>query len=207
MSDNIETQQQAAAPAPEWPFAPSYRERFGALPGSQQREAVKRLCMRARNPLTSDKLTEESPDVEACLSALYTAYTSKKERARIASASKRASEKEAKKAAAAGIPEPGPPPPSATAAAVVEAEGHPPPPAAPADLAKSISDLALEPASVVCEPAPGPGPAKVVPVVLPPVSQPIPALAHALAQSSKPVQKAAPVARGLSAMLKRSSDV
>ena len=197
MSDNIETQQQAAAPAPEWPFAPSYRERFGALPGSQQREAIKRLTMRARNPLTSDKLTEESPDVEACLSALYTAYTSKKERARIASASKRASEKEAKKAAAAGIPEPGPPP-SATAAAVVEAEP------APADLAKSISDLALEPASVVCEPAPGPGPAKVVPVVLPPVSQPIPALAHALAQSSKPVQKAAPVARGLSAMLKRS---
>jgi beta-phosphoglucomutase-like phosphatase (HAD superfamily) len=192
MSDNIETQQQAAAPAPEWPFAPSYRERFGALPGSQQREAVKRLCMRARNPLTSDKLTEESPDVEACLSALYTAYTSKKERARIASASKRASEKEAKKAAAAGIPEPGPP---ATAAAVVEAEP------APADLAKSISDLALEPASVVCEPAPGPGPAKVVPVVLPPVSQPIPI--PALAQSSKPVQKAVPVARGLSAMLKR----
>ena len=184
MSDN-ETQPQQ--PPAEWPFAPSYRERFGALPGSQQREAIKRLTMRARNPLTSDKLTEECPDVEACLAALYTAYTSKKERARIASASKRASEKEAKKAAAA-VPEPGPP---ATAAAVVEAEP------APADLAKSISDLSLEPASVVCEPAPGP--AKTVPVALPPVSQPIPALA----QSSKPVQKAVPVARGLSAMLKR----
>ena len=189
MSDNIETQQQAALPAPEWPFAAAYKERFGALPGSQQREAVKRLCMRARNPLTSDKLTEESPDVEACLSALYTAYTSKKERARIASASKRASEKEVKKAAAA-VPEPGPP---ATAAAVVEAEP------APADLAKSISDLSLVPASVVCEPAPGP--AKTVPVVLPPVSQPIPALAQ---PAAKPAQKAATVARGLNAMLKRS---
>ena len=190
MSDN-ETQPQQ--PPAEWPFAPAYKDRFGALPGSQQREAIKRLTMRARNPLTSEKLVEESPDVEACLSALFTAYTSKKERARLASASKRASEREAKKAAAAaGTPEPGP---SATAAAVVEAEGP-----SPADLAKSISDLALEPASVVCEPAPGP--AKAGPVVLPPGSQPIPL--PALAQSSKPVQKAAPVARGLNAMLKRS---
>jgi len=178
-----------------WPFAPSYRDRFGALPGSQQREAIKRLTMRARNPLSSEKLAEESPDVEACLSALFTAYTSKKERARLASASKRASEREAKKAAAAAVPEPGPP--SATAAAVtVEAEGPPP---APAELTKSISDLSLEPASVVCEPAPGP--AKTVPVVLPPVSQPIPALTQ---PAAKPAQKAAPVARGLSAMLKRS---
>jgi hypothetical protein len=191
MSDN-ETQPQQPPPA-EWPFAPSYRERFGALPGSQQREAIKRLTMRARNPLTSEKLVEESPDVEACLSALFTAYTSKKERARLASASKRASEREAKKAAAAaGTPEPGP---SATAAAV-EAEAP-----APAELTKSISDLSLEPASVVCEPAPGPGPAKAVPVVLPPVSQPIPALAQVPA--AKPAQKAAPTARGLSAMLKR----
>ena len=185
MSD---TETQPQQPPAEWPFAPAYKDRFGALPGSQQREAVKRLCMRARNPLTSDKLTEESPDVEACLSALYTAYTSKKERARIASASKRASEREAKKTAAAGIPEPGSP-----AAAVVEAEAP-----APADLAKSISDLSLVPASVVCEPAPGP--AKTVPVVLPPVSQPIPALAQ---PAAKPAQKAAPAARGLSAMLKR----
>ena len=189
MSDN-ETQPQQ--PPAEWPFAPSYRERFGALPGSQQREAIKRLTMRARSPLSSEKLVEESPDVEACLSALFTAYTSKKERARLASASKRASEREAKKAAAAaGTPEPGP---SATAAAV-EAEAP-----APAELTKSISDLSLEPASVVCEPAPGPGPAKAVPVVLPPVSQPIPI------PSAKPgpALKAAPVARGLSAMLKRS---
>ena len=190
MSDNeTQQQQQAAPPVQEWPFAAAYKDRYGALPGSQQREAVKRLCMRARNPLTSEKLTEESPDVEACLSALFTAYTSKKERARIASASKRASEREAKKAAAATVG-----PESATAAALVEVE-----PAA--DLAKSISDLSLEPASVVCEPAPGP--AKTVPVVLPPgpVSQPIPALAQVPA--AKPAQKAAPAARGLSAMLKR----
>ena len=189
MSDN-ETQPQQ--PPAEWPFAPAYKDRFGALPGSQQREAVKRLCMRARNPLSSEKLAEECPDVEACLSALFTAYTSKKERAHLASASKRASEREAKKAAAAAAP-PEPEPPSATAAAVVEAEAP-----APADLAKSISDLSLVPASVVCEPAPGP--AKVVSVVLPPVSQPIPIPVPA----AKPAQKAATVARGLNAMLKRS---
>ena len=188
MSDT-EPQQQQPAVLPEWPFAAAYKDRYGALPGSQQREAVKRLCMRARNPLSSEKLTEESPDVEACLAALYTAYSSKKERARIASASKRASEKEAKKAAAAAVgPEP------ATAAAVVEVEA----PAPAAELTKSISDLSLEPASVVCEPAPGP--AKVVSVVLPPVSQPIPIPVPA----AKPAQKAATVARGLNAMLKRS---
>ena len=94
MSDT-ETQQQVAAPAPEiWPFAAAYKDRFGALPGSQQREAIKRLTMRARNPLTAEMLTQESPDVEACLTALFTAYSSKKERARVASAAKRATERE-----------------------------------------------------------------------------------------------------------------
>ena len=196
MSDTEPQQQQPAVPPPEWPFAPSYRERFGALPGSQQREAIKRLTMRARNPLSSEKLTEESPDVEACLSALFTAYTSKKERARLASASKRASEREAKKvAAAAGIPEPEPP---VTAAAVVEAEP------APADL--TLAAMSLEPASVCCEEVSRLHAVKAVvpvqaPVVLPPVSQPIPVPVPA----AKPVaQKTVPVARGLGAMLKRS---
>ena len=195
MSDN-ETQQQVAAPPAEWPFAAAYKDRYGALPGSQQREAIKRLTMRARSPLSSEKLTEESPEVEACLSALFTAYSSKKERARVASAAKRATERETKKAAvaAAGIPEP------VTAAAAVEVE-----PAA--DLAKSISDLSLEPAVVICEnpracAAPARVPQASVPTVFVPTpSQPIPvpALARPVTQKA-----AAPVARGLGAMLKCS---
>jgi hypothetical protein len=197
-----ETQpQQVAAPAPEiWPFAAAYKDRFGALPGSQQREAIKRLTLRARSPLTVEKLTQESPDVEACLTALFAAYSSKKERARVASAAKRATDRETKKAAAAVAPEPGP----ATAAALVEVE-----PAANLALAQSMADLSLEPASVCCEEVPRANAVKaVVPVQaasvaetvqLPPVSQPIPAV-----PAPKPVaQKTAPVARGLGAMLKR----
>ena len=193
---DTETQQQQAAPPAEWPFAAAYKDRYGALPGSQQREAVKRLCMRARNPLTSEKLTEESPDVEACLSALFMAYSSKKERARVASAAKRATERETKKAAAAAAaPEPGPP----SATALVEVE-----PAA--DLTQSVAGMSLEPAVVVCEnPRACAEPARVPAVALPPASQPIPIpLAVPAVPAPKPVaQKTAPVARGLGAMLKR----
>ena len=46
--------------------------------------------MRARNPLAAEKLCEESLDAEECLTALFSAYSNKKERARVASAAKRA---------------------------------------------------------------------------------------------------------------------
>ena len=74
----------------QWLFAAEYAERFGALPPSQQREAIKRLTTRRRNPLTPEQCQQpNSPDITAALEAIMRAYSSKKERSRVASASKR----------------------------------------------------------------------------------------------------------------------
>ena len=72
-----------------WAFAPEYREKFGGLPPSQQREALKRLTTRRRNPLSPDQCAEASAEVEACLEAVNAAYLSKKQRSKAASKQKR----------------------------------------------------------------------------------------------------------------------
>ena len=72
-----------------WPFAESYKEAFGGLPPSQQREAVKRLTGRRRNPLTEEQVREPSEEIEAVLTAVNAAYLSKKARSKAASATKR----------------------------------------------------------------------------------------------------------------------
>ena len=72
-----------------WPFAESYKEAYGGLPPSQQREAVKRLVGRRRNPLTEEQVREPSTEVEAVLTAVNAAYLSKKLRSKQASATKR----------------------------------------------------------------------------------------------------------------------
>ncbi len=195
------TDQAPDAQAQQWPFALIYKEKFGQLPPSQQKEAIKRLTMRARSPLAPEKLGEVSPDVEACLTGLFAAYSSKKARARVASATKRANER-AKKAV-----EPVP-------ATQVEAVPVEEPAAEPvADLISSVAELRLEPAAIVCEipqkrlrgepphalaqVAQSPTPSRPSLPELPtpqPLSAPIPI----------PVaQKAAPTARGLGAMLRR----
>ena len=72
-----------------WPFAECYREKFGGLPPSQQREAVKRLVGRRRNPLTEEQVRDPSEEIEAVLSAVNASYLSKKARSKNASAAKR----------------------------------------------------------------------------------------------------------------------
>ena len=72
-----------------WPFAECYKEAFGGLPPSQQREAVKRLTGRRRNPLTPEQCREPSEDILAALSAVNAAYLNKKARSKNASAAKR----------------------------------------------------------------------------------------------------------------------
>ena len=72
-----------------WPFAESYKEAYGGLPPSQQREAVKRLTTRRRNPLTPEQCREPSEDILAALSAVNAAYLNKKARSKNASAAKR----------------------------------------------------------------------------------------------------------------------
>ena len=73
-----------------WPFAGCYAEKYGFLPPSQRREAVKRLTTRRRNPFTVEQCAEESPEVEAVLAQVYAAYQRKKLRSKAASAAKRA---------------------------------------------------------------------------------------------------------------------
>ena len=63
---------------PTWPFNECYREKYGGLPPSQQREAVKRLVGRRRNPLTEEQVREPSEEIEAVLTAVNAAYLNKK---------------------------------------------------------------------------------------------------------------------------------
>ena len=168
---------------PTWPFAECYKEAFGGLPPSQQREAVKRLTGRRRNPLTPEQCAEPSPEVLACLEAVNAAYLNKKQRSKASSATKRMIQK--------SPPEP------------AEVEPEPEPEA----LADAIAAVSLEPATIVAEePTPEPTPtprSKPIPIPapakpLPMARAPMPALAlPALAQASKPAQKSG----GLGAML------
>ena len=175
-----------------WPFAECYKEAFGGLPPSQQREAVKRLTSRRRNPLTAEQCAEPSPEILACLEAVQKAYLSKKLRSSASSATKRLIQK--------SHPEP------------AEVEPEPEPEA----LADAIAAVSLEPATIVAEepapeptptpepspvprskPIPIPAPAKPLPVARAPAATPMHALALP-AQPPKPTQKS-----GLGAMLKR----
>ena len=122
-------EQQQEQPQP-WPFAPSYEASYSGLPPSQLREAMKRLAERRRNPLPPEKLTQEDPEVEGVLAAVKKAYLAKKERAKVASATKRASQKEVK--------------PDNVEAAPVETEA-----AQVEDLTASVAELSLEVATVV----------------------------------------------------------
>ena len=198
--------------ADPWPFALAYKERFGQLPPSQQREAIKRLTMRARAPLAPEKLGEESADVEACLEGLFKAYSSKKARARVASATKRANQRVKKAESvseAEAVPSAGGTP-CASAAEPYEAE--PAAAAVAADLISSVAELRLEPAAIVCE-APqtrlrGEPPHALTPQQSPTPSRPsLPELPTPKPLSAPiPIpmaQKAAPAARGLGAMLRR----
>ena len=173
-----------------WAFHSDYKEQYGCLPPSQQREAVKRLTGRRRNPLTEAQCAELSSEVEACLSAVKAAYLNKKARSKAASATKRMIQK--------AHPEP--------EAAEVEPEVD--------AVADAVATLSVEAAEIVAEePAPEPqppavkrsapiaipAPAKPLPVARAPAAMPMPALAlPALAQPPKPTQKG-----GLGAMLKR----
>ena len=73
-----------------WLFAAGYSEKYNSLPPSQQREAMKRLTTRRRNPLTPEQCREPNPDVEAVLEAVYNAYSNKKLRSKAGSATRRA---------------------------------------------------------------------------------------------------------------------
>ena len=74
-----------------WQFANCYAEKYGFLPPSQRREAVKRLSTRRRNPLTTEQCAQESPDVEAVLAQVWAAYQRKKQRSKASSAARRVS--------------------------------------------------------------------------------------------------------------------
>ena len=128
-----------------WAFAPEYREKFGGLPPSQQREALKRLTSRRRNPLTETQCAEASAEVEACLEAVNAAYRSKKLRSRAASSQKRE-------------------------AARVRPDNTAEPETAPVEaLADAVAAISLEPAeiSAEAEPAPAPVPQKSLPIPIP----------------------------------------
>ena len=133
-----------------WPFAPSYESSYSSLPPSHLRECIKRLSSRARNPLSAEARTQENPEVEGVLSAVRKAYLAKKDRAKVASAAKRALQKTT------------PLEPPEVDAAVVD------------DITAEVAELSLEPAEVVAiepeeqEPEPEPEPVK------PTASKPIP---------------------------------
>ena len=73
-----------------WLFAAEYSEKYNTLPPSQQREAVKRLTTRRRNPLTPEQCLEPTPDIAAVLEAVFNAYNNKKLRSKASSATRRA---------------------------------------------------------------------------------------------------------------------
>ena len=85
----MELQDQPTATS-EWLFAAGYSEKYNSLPPSQQREAMKRLTTRRRNPLSADQCRETNPDIEAVLEAVYNAYNNKKLRSKAGSATRRA---------------------------------------------------------------------------------------------------------------------
>ena len=147
-----------------WAFAPEYREKFGGLPPSQQREALKRLTSRRRNPLTETQCAEPSAEVLACLEAVNTAYLNKKARSKASSATKRMIQK------AQPQPEAGP----------VE------------ELADAVAVVSLEPAEITAEepaPAPQPAPAPVLqkstPIAIPKKTVPLAAAEPAAAEPAK----------------------
>ena len=119
-----------------WAFAPEYREKFGGLPPSQQREALKRLTTRRRNPLTQEQCAEPSDEVEQTLTAVNAAYLSKKARSKAASATKRMIQKAHPDNVAAE--------PEAEPEAEVEA------------VADAVATLSVEPSEIVAESAPEP---------------------------------------------------
>ena len=146
-----------------WAFAPEYREKYGGLPPSQQREAVKRLTTRRRNPLSPEQCAEASAEVEACLEAVNAAYLSKKARSKQASASNREA-----------------------------ARAQPQPEAAPVEeLADAVAVVSLEPAEITAEPAPAPQPAptptpqKSTPIAIPKKTVPPAAAEPAAAEPAK----------------------
>ena len=142
-----------------WAFAPEYREKFGGLPPSQQREAVKRLTTRRRNPLSPEQCAEASAEVLACLEAVNAAYLSKKARSKQASASKREA-----------------------------ARAQPEPEAAPVEtLADAVAVVSLEPAEITAEPepAPTPVPQKSAPIPIPKKVVPPAAAEPAAAEPAK----------------------
>ena len=159
-----------------WPFAECYKEAFGGLPPSQQREAVKRLTSRRRNPLTAEQCAEPSPEVLACLEAVQKAYLSKKLRSRASSATKRLIQK--------SHPEP------------AEVEPEPEPEA----LADAIAAVSLEAAEISAEaepapqPAPAPVPQKSLPIPIPGAipKKAVPPAAAVPAKAPAPLATAAP---------------
>jgi hypothetical protein len=112
---------------------------------------MKRLTERKRSPLSASALTQEDPEIEGVLSGVKRAYLAKKERAKVASATKRASQRETK---------------SDNIVAEVEAAE---------DLTASVAELSLEPAEVVAvEPVLEPVPEPALPEqVKPPASKPV----------------------------------
>ena len=170
-----------------WAFHSDYKEQYGGLPPSQQREAVKRLTGRRRNPLTEAQCAELSSEVEGCLSAVKAAYLNKKARSKAASATKRMIHKS----------HPEPAEPEAEPEAEVEAVSD-------AVAALSVAEIVAEepapepqpPAVKRSAPIAIPAPAKPLPVARAPAATPMPALAL-------PPKPAAQKSGGLGAMLKR----
>ena len=139
-----------------WPFAESYREKFGNLPPSQQREAYKRLTTRRRSPLSPEQCALPSDDVMSCLEQVNAAYLSKKARSKAASATKRMIQK--------AHPEPEAAEPEAVEAVADAVEA----------LADTVAAISLAPAEIVAEaesaaprPVPAPTPQKSAPIVIP----------------------------------------
>ena len=161
-----------------WPFAECYKEAFGGLPPSQQREAVKRLTGRRRNPLTPEQCAEPSPEVLACLEAVNAAYMSKKLRSRAASSQKR----EAARVRPDNVTEP----------EAVEA------------VADTVAAISLTPAEIVAEPAasqpvpaPAPVPQKSAPIPIPKKVVPAPAAVKSPAPQAAAPEPAKKKAAGL----------
>ena len=162
-----------------WPFAPSYESSYSSLPPSQLRECIKRLSSRARNPLSAEAITQENAEVEGVLSAVKKAYLAKKDRAKLASAAKRATQRELK-------PD--------NVAVEVEAEpsrfiggcgGSP----TVEDITAAVADLSLEVAEVVAvepEPEPEPEPVKPAPSKPIPVPSRIPVARQPAAAAAAP---------------------
>ena len=163
------------------PFAECYKEAFGGLPPSQQREAVKRLTSRRRNPLTAEQCAEPSPEILACLEAVQKAYLSKKQRSKQASATKR----EAARVRPENVAEPAP--------VDAVADGVAASSLAPAAVVAEISAEAEPPAP----PAPAPVPQKSAPIPIPKKVVPAPAAVKSPAPQAAAPEPAKKKAAGL----------